>query len=116
MVTISNRNRDRGQLLLVGAITLAFVILGAVVVYNGVLATETLSSGPTAQSGSDAKVTNEELENGIRGITHRGNIDWNETETSDYNETLQNVTEGTKASQDTRKHIRIQQPTTDQRS
>ncbi|WP_226481784.1 polymer-forming cytoskeletal protein [Natrinema amylolyticum] len=95
MVTVSDRNRDRGQLLLVGAITLAFIILGAVVVYNGVLATETLSSGPTGQSGSDAKVTNEELERGIQGVTHRGNVNWDENSASQYNSTFEDVVEGT---------------------
>ncbi|ELY75234.1 bactofilin family protein [Natrinema gari] len=87
MVTVSDRHRDRGQLLLVGAITLAFIILGAVVVYNGVLATETVSSGPTGRTGPDAKVTNEELENGLRGVAHRGNIRWG----SDYDDTLERV-------------------------
>ncbi|AFO58737.1 MULTISPECIES: hypothetical protein [unclassified Natrinema] len=87
MVTVSDRHRDRGQLLLVGAITLAFIILGAVVVYNGVLATETVSSGPTGQIGTEAKVMNAELENGLRGVAHRGNIRWS----SDYDDTLENV-------------------------
>ncbi|ELY89751.1 bactofilin family protein [Natrinema altunense] len=94
MVTVPDRHRDRGQLLLVGAITLAFIILGAVVVYNGVLATETVASGPTGQTGPDAKVTNEELENGLGGLAHRGNIDWDSSSGGSYGNTLDAVITG----------------------
>ncbi|WP_121742294.1 hypothetical protein [Natronorubrum halophilum] len=57
--------RDRGQVILVGAIALAFIILGVVVVFNGVLYTETLSSGSTSQSASAADATELEIEQGI---------------------------------------------------
>lgn len=57
--------RDRAQLLLVGAITLAFVILGIVVVFNGVLYTETISSGDAGRSASTVTGSVHEVERGI---------------------------------------------------
>ena len=59
------RAHDRGQLLLIGAITVAFIILGLVVIFNGVLFTETLSTGTSSQSGSDAQTTETEIRHGI---------------------------------------------------
>ncbi|WP_440765909.1 DUF7261 family protein [Natronorubrum sp. DTA7] len=56
---------DRGQVILVGAITLAFIILGVVVVFNGVLYTETLSSADTGQSASTAEKTELEITQGV---------------------------------------------------
>ncbi|ELY74493.1 hypothetical protein C487_15064 [Natrinema pallidum DSM 3751] len=94
MVTISHRHRDRGQLLLVGAITLAFIILGAVVVYNGVLATETVASGPTGQTGPGAKVTNDELEDGLGGLAHRGNVNWDNSSGGSYGNALETAITG----------------------
>lgn len=56
---------DRGQLILIGAISLAFIILGVVVVFNGVLYTETLSSGGTSQSASQAETVEVEVKQGV---------------------------------------------------
>ncbi|SFC10648.1 hypothetical protein SAMN05444422_104299 [Halobiforma haloterrestris] len=53
---------DRGQIILIGAITLAFIILGVVVVFNGVLYTETISSGASSQSATTEDVTGYEVE------------------------------------------------------
>jgi len=61
---VSERD-DRAQLILIGAITLAFIILGVVVVFNGVLYTETLSSGGTSQSASNADAVELEVEQGV---------------------------------------------------
>lgn len=55
------RRRERAQVILIGAVSLAFIILGIVVVFNGVLYTETLSSGGTSQSASDADVVEQEV-------------------------------------------------------
>ncbi|WP_137289647.1 hypothetical protein [Natronorubrum halophilum] len=63
--SLESNRRDRGQVILVGAIALAFVILGVVVVFNGVLYTETLSSGSTSQSASTADATELEIERGV---------------------------------------------------
>ncbi|MFC6767582.1 hypothetical protein [Natrinema soli] len=67
--------RSRGQVILIGAITLAFIILGIVVVFNGVLYTETLSSGPSSQSATDATVTELEIEQGVACVLERGDKD-----------------------------------------
>lgn len=40
---------SRGQVILIGAVALAFLVLGVVVVINGVIYTETISSGSTGQ-------------------------------------------------------------------
>ncbi|ELY42155.1 hypothetical protein [Natronorubrum tibetense] len=56
---------DRGQVILIGAITLAFIILGVVVIFNGVLYTETLSSADTGQSATTAEKTELEITQGI---------------------------------------------------
>lgn len=58
-------DRSRGQVILIGAITLAFIILGVVVVFNGVLYTETVSSGTSSQSSSNADVTTSEVEQNV---------------------------------------------------
>lgn len=51
--------------MLIGAVALAFIVLGVVVVFNGVLYTETLSSGETSQSASSAEATELEVRQGI---------------------------------------------------
>lgn len=64
MVT-HNDDRTRGQIILIGAIALAFIILGVVVVFNGVLYTETVSSGSSSQSASAADVTATEVNQSV---------------------------------------------------
>ncbi|WP_049923766.1 hypothetical protein [Halopiger djelfimassiliensis] len=61
-------------MILIGAITLAFIILGIVVVFNGVLYTETISSSSTSHSTADATMAVQELDQGIGGIAHQKNI------------------------------------------
>ncbi|SEQ42857.1 hypothetical protein [Natrinema salaciae] len=61
---VSN-DRNRGQVILIGAITLAFILLGIVVVFNGVLYTETLSSGGTSQGASNADVVEYEVNQSV---------------------------------------------------
>lgn len=80
-------SHDRGQLILIGAITLAFIILGIVVVFNGVLYTETLSSGPSSQGASDVNLAEHEMAGGVSGIAHYGNVEgkWGK---SSYNESM----------------------------
>ena len=56
---------DRAQVILVGAVALAFIVLGVVVVFNGVLYTETLTSGESSQSASTAERTDLEIEQGV---------------------------------------------------
>ncbi|ADD06693.1 uncharacterized protein Nmag_3141 [Natrialba magadii ATCC 43099] len=66
--------RNRGQVILIGAIALAFIILGIVVVFNGVLYTETISSSATSQSTADAELTQHEVEQTVAEIVHRDNM------------------------------------------
>ncbi|ELY73599.1 hypothetical protein C488_12383 [Natrinema pellirubrum DSM 15624] len=80
-------------MILIGAITLAFIILGLVVVVNSVLLTETLSSEDSGRSGSDAATVEYDIEQGIAGIAHRGNLRWGNDTPSDYNEKLRAVVE-----------------------
>lgn len=56
---------ERAQVILIGAIALAFIIIGVVVVFNGVLYTEALSSGGTSQSVSTADVVEYEVERSV---------------------------------------------------
>ena len=54
--------RDRGQLLLVSAVAIAFIILGVVVIFNGVLYTQTISAGGTTTETRDVATTELEIE------------------------------------------------------
>ncbi|WP_049925989.1 DUF7261 family protein [Halopiger goleimassiliensis] len=75
MVTRSNSDhRSRGQVILVGAVALAFIILGIVVVFNGVLYTETISSSSTSQGASHAELAEVELEKGVAQLGHGVNV------------------------------------------
>ena len=56
---------ERGQVILIGALALAFIILGVVIVFNGVVYTETLSSSETGQSATTAEATELEIQQGI---------------------------------------------------
>ncbi|USZ70727.1 DUF7261 family protein [Natronosalvus halobius] len=66
------RDHERGQLVLISAITIAFILLGVVVVFNGVLYTQTLSSSASGQTVSDAERTAAEVTQGVLTVTeHR---------------------------------------------
>ncbi|MFD1564742.1 hypothetical protein ACFR99_14465 [Haloarchaeobius amylolyticus] len=87
-------DRTRGQVILIGALSLAFIILGIVVVFNGVLYTETLSSVSSGQGVNDAGVTEQEIEHGIGCMLERseddeGNIEKN---IEAFNDSYQNTT------------------------
>lgn len=87
---------DRGQVILIGAIALAFIILGVVVVFNGVIYTETLSSGNTGQSASAAETTELEITHGVGCILSNSipSLDIPETENNieEFGERYQNAT------------------------
>ncbi|MHC3437527.1 DUF7261 family protein [Natrialbaceae archaeon A-gly3] len=70
---VANR-RDRGQLLLVGAVAVAFIILGVVVIFNGVLYTQTISAGDSVERTDDVDVSERELAEGVRGVVHWNNL------------------------------------------
>jgi len=56
---------DRGQLVLIAAISIAFILLGVVVVFNGVLYTQTVSSSAAEQSLSEPSVIELEVEDAV---------------------------------------------------
>ena len=96
-----NSRRNRGQVILIGAITLAFILLGIVVVFNGVLYTETISSSATSQSTADAEMIERDLERSLVEIARQGNengnwskIDFEDTITNsgEFADQYQNVT------------------------
>ena len=66
--------RDRGQLVLIGAITIAFILLGVVVVFNGVLYTQTLSSSASGQTLSEADRVELEIEDAVCVADAHGNV------------------------------------------
>ena len=68
---------DRGQLVLIGAITLAFILLGIVVVFNGVQYTETINTGDAGQSAEDVRITESEL-SGIVSDLEGSGVDAND--------------------------------------
>ena len=68
MVGVASNRSDRGQLVLVGAITIAFILLGVVVVFNGVQYTETVNTGSAGESVEDVRMTEAELEATIEGL------------------------------------------------
>ena len=72
--------RDRGQLVLIGAITLAFILLGIVVVFNGVQYTETINTGDAGQSAEDVRLTESELVGIVSEVEENG-LDEDELET-----------------------------------
>lgn len=72
-------DHSRGQVILIGAIALAFIILGIVVVFNGVLYSETISSSSTSQATSDADLTEHELETALIDMSDQQE-EWTESE------------------------------------
>ncbi|TYL37690.1 hypothetical protein CV102_15240 [Natronococcus pandeyae] len=84
MVGTETNSRDRGQIILIGAITLAFIILGIVVVFNGILYTEALSSGSSSQIATDVSTVEYELADGVGGIAHYENVEGNGKSLDDY--------------------------------
>ncbi|MFC4437285.1 MULTISPECIES: hypothetical protein [Natrialbaceae] len=90
----ANDSRDRGQIILIGAITLAFIVLGIVVVFNGILYTEALSSGSSSQSELDTNTIEYELGAGVGGLAHQGNLEWSAENRSDYESDMTAATEG----------------------
>jgi len=59
---------ERAQLLLVGAIAIALVLIGLVVVFNTVLYTDTTSPTETLESADEAETMNQQIRNDTRRI------------------------------------------------
>jgi len=65
----------RGQILLVGAVAIAFIIIGLVIVFNTVLFTENVGSSESLQSTDAGGTTNEQIRTGLAALTYRLNDD-----------------------------------------
>ena len=64
---------DRGQLLLISALAIAFILLGVVVVFNSVQYTQTVDSGSSGESMADVPMTEQQLEDGIEDLVRQYN-------------------------------------------
>ena len=62
------QSRDRGQVLLVGAIAIAFVLLALVAAFNGMVYTETASSSAASQGRAPAQATTHGLVDGVEDL------------------------------------------------
>ncbi|GAB7017979.1 DUF7261 family protein [Halostagnicola bangensis] len=71
------RSRDRGQLLLVGSVAIAFVLLGLVLTFNGMVYTETASSSAESRDRGAMQATEHGIVDGVQHIVEAA---WNEDE------------------------------------
>ncbi|WP_306057609.1 hypothetical protein [Natronococcus wangiae] len=94
MVGTESNSHDRGQVILIGAITLAFIILGIVVVFNGILYTEALSTGSSSQSATDVEIVEYEVADGVGGLAHYENIEGEWGDADAYEDDLANHING----------------------
>lgn len=72
MVT-STPSRERAQLMLVGAVTIAVLLVGLVIVFNSALFTETVDQESAVQTGDDAVVFMSQTERDLRSLALRVN-------------------------------------------
>lgn len=72
--TIDRRMGDRGQLVLIGAITIAFILLGVVVVFNSVQYTHTIDSGSAASDANDVELVEIEIERAVENYSEAEGI------------------------------------------
>ena len=83
---------DRGQVILIGALALAFIILGVVIVFNGVVYTETLSSSETGQSATTAEATELEVQQGVGCLIDKQEDDLDKEDITEFNDLYQDST------------------------
>lgn len=79
------RSRDRGQVLLIGAIAIAFVLLALVAVFNGMVYMETASSSAASHGRAPAEAT---IHGFVDGIEHLVTNAWDE-ETGEFDDDLE---------------------------
>lgn len=65
----------RGQILLVGAVAIAFIIIGLVIVFNTVLFTENVGSSESLQSTDRSGALNDQIRTGTTALVYRINDD-----------------------------------------
>lgn len=66
---------ERAQLILVGAVAIAFIVLGLAVVFNTVLYTENVASTGAASAPRDAQLVKQEVEFGVKELIARTNME-----------------------------------------
>lgn len=95
MVDPETNSRDRGQVILIGAITLAFIVLGIVIVFNGILYTDGLSAGTSSQTATDTQISETEIRQGVACLLVEANkrSEWEENENSAEDEIAENLEE-----------------------
>jgi hypothetical protein len=83
---------DRAQLILVGAVAIAFIVLGLAVVFNTVLYTENVASTGAASEPRDAQLLNKQVRVGSAGLVDRvnANASW-ESQTDAYDALKENI-------------------------
>lgn len=81
----NNGGAERGQLILIGAVAIAFILLGIVVVFNGVQYTETVSNDGAQDDLENVEMIKIETENGIEGLLQRTD---NSTELQDVDDEI----------------------------
>lgn len=85
---------ERAQLILVGAIALAFLIFGIVVVFNSAIYSQTAGQDGTVERVGEPAVVEAEVEEGVRSVVRAVNADRNTTvKRNDANEST-NGSEG----------------------
>lgn len=73
-------------MILIGAVAIAFILLTLVILFNGVLFTETVSNSETKDSTTQAEIVEAELEDGLKELIEQeldGTIDLTENENQD---------------------------------
>jgi len=70
---VSDDTRSRGQILLVGAIALAFIVLGLTAIYNAQLTARPTTTGSVGQPADEAKEYDREVRRNTRGVVVRTN-------------------------------------------
>lgn len=66
--------RDRGQLILVGAIAIALILLGLVLIINTALFTQVVGSEGTVESAKEGGVSGQEIGNSIGAVVAEENL------------------------------------------
>ncbi|AGN02659.1 hypothetical protein L593_13600 [Salinarchaeum sp. Harcht-Bsk1] len=77
--------RDRGQLILVGAVAIALVLLGLVLVVNTALFTQVVGSEGTVETAKDGAISGQEVGEAIASSARSLNDDYGQTASSKNN-------------------------------
>ncbi|ELZ13599.1 hypothetical protein C479_02101 [Halovivax asiaticus JCM 14624] len=73
-MVIDRPTSDRGQLVLIGAISLAFILLGVVIVFNSVQYTETIDSGGASDDISEIRTIESEIQTNLDTLSENESI------------------------------------------